>query len=131
MAAIAFYNGRPVFHGKRKKVRIAKRQPQHGGEIGRFRTRAEQPHFWHAPLTRSGMHCRKGMLRIQVITQIPQQIRNLLWEIADITRPSGIGQRRRREVITPWRPANTQINTARIQGLQQTKMLRHFERTIV
>ena len=67
------------------------------------------------------MHGSKGMLRLQVITQITQQIRDLLWEIADIAAVR-IGQRRRREVITPWRPANTQINTARIQGLQQTKV---------
>ena len=130
MAAIAFHNGRPVFHGNRKKVRIAKWQPQHGRDRPiRCASRAATLPAWSPG--RSGMHGSKGMLRLQVITQITQQIRNLLWEIADITRPSGIGQRRRREVITPWRPANTQINTARIQGLQQTKSLRHFERAIV
>ena len=72
MAAIAFHDGWPVFHRDSKKVRIAKRQPQHGSEIGRFGARAEQPHFWHGPLAWPGVHCRKGMFRIQVITQIPQ-----------------------------------------------------------
>src|SRR5262249_917545 len=51
MTPIALNDSRSVLHLDGEEMRIAERQPQHGGQIGRFGTRAEQPHFRHGPLT--------------------------------------------------------------------------------
>src|SRR5438128_2684377 len=131
MTAIALDDSRSILDLDGEKMRVAKGESQHGGQVGRFRARAEQPHFRHRALTRSGVHCRKGVLRLQVVGQIPQQVRHLIWEIANVAWPPWVSQSRSSELIAPWRAPKAQINPARIQRLQETKLLRHLERTVV
>ena len=71
------------------------------------------------------------MRALQRITQIGQDVDHLLWEMAYIARRPRISQGGGGERVASRGATDTHIDTPRIQCLQDTKVLRHFQGAVM